>query len=494
MLSLPPRTVPIPLRSKVKEELDRMEKMGVIAKVTQPTPWCAGMVVVPKKSGDVRICVDLKPLNEGVLQETYPIPPVDDTLAQLAGATVFSKVDANSDFWQIPLAKDSQLLTTFITPHGRYCFQKLPFGISSAPELYQRRMSQILSGLDGVLCHIDEVLIYGGTTEEHNTRLRAALSRLQTVGVTLNADKCLFSQTSIRFLGHVIDKNGVCPDPERLTAVRNMEAPKDLTQLRRFMGMANQLGKFTPNLSTLSQPLRELMSTKRSWCWGQPQQESFEQVKLELTRPTVLALYNPNAPTKISADASAYGLGAVLLQEGESAWRPVIYASCSLSDTERRYAQIEKEALAVTWGCSKFANYILGRPFLIETDHKPLVPILSTKHLDDLPRVLRFRLRLARFNYTIMHTAGKLLYTADTLSHVPQPTEDHDLLDEAESFVEVIVSTLPATTQQLDAYRKAQADDSVCRKVMDYCHTQWPQKSPTDPLLGLESPGLSLHP
>ena len=131
-----PRNVPIPLRSKVKEELDRMEKMGVIAKVTQPTPWCAGMVVVPKKSGDVRICVDLKPLNEGVLRETYPIPPVDDMLAKLAGATVFSKVDANSGFWQIPLAKDLQLMTTFITPHGRYCFQKLPFGISSAPELY----------------------------------------------------------------------------------------------------------------------------------------------------------------------------------------------------------------------------------------------------------------------------------------------------------------------------------------------------------------------
>ena len=131
-----PRNVPIPPQSKVKEELDRMEKMGVIAKVTQPTPWCAGMVVDPKKSGDVRICVDLKPLNEGVLRETYPIPPVDDMLAKLAGATVFSKVDANSGFWQIPLAKDLQLMTTFITPHGRYCFQKLPFGISSAPELY----------------------------------------------------------------------------------------------------------------------------------------------------------------------------------------------------------------------------------------------------------------------------------------------------------------------------------------------------------------------
>ena len=207
---------PIPLRTKVKEALDRMEELGVIAKLTEPTLWCVGMVVVPKKSGSVRICVDLKPLNKGVLGETYPIPPVDDTLTQLAGAAVFSKVDTNSGFWQIPLADDSQLLTTFITPHGRYCFRKLPFGISSAPELYQRRMSQILSGLDGIVCHIDDVLIYGNTQEEHHTRLHAALSHLQTAGVTLNADKCLFSQTSIKFLRHVIDKHGVRPDPERV--------------------------------------------------------------------------------------------------------------------------------------------------------------------------------------------------------------------------------------------------------------------------------------
>ena len=173
-------------------------------------------------------------------------------LAQLAGATVFSKVDANSGFWQIPLPiKDSQLLTT-LSPHmDATASGKLLFGISSAPELYQRRMSQILSGLECVLCHIDDVLIYSSTTEEYDTRLCTALSRLQTAGVTLNADKYLFSQTSIHFLGHVIDKNGVHPDPERITAVQNMEAPKDLTQLRRFMGMANQLGKFTLNLSTL---------------------------------------------------------------------------------------------------------------------------------------------------------------------------------------------------------------------------------------------------
>ena len=155
-----PRNVPLPLREKVKEELERMESMGVISKINQPTPWCAGMVV-PKKSGVVRICVDLKPLNESVLREVHPIPKVDDVLGKLAGATVFSKLDANSGFWQIPLAAESRLLTTFITPFGRYCFNKLPFGISSAPELFQKRMSKLLEGLDGVVCLMDDVLIFG---------------------------------------------------------------------------------------------------------------------------------------------------------------------------------------------------------------------------------------------------------------------------------------------------------------------------------------------
>ena len=166
-----PRKVPLPLREKVKEELERMEAMGVISKVDLPTPWCAGMVVVPKRSGAVRICVDLKPLNESVLREVHPIPTVDDILGELSGATIFSKLDANSGFWQIPLAAKSRLLTTFITPFGRYCFNKLPFGISSAPELFQKRMSILLEGLDGVVCLMDDVLVVGKNQHEHDERL-----------------------------------------------------------------------------------------------------------------------------------------------------------------------------------------------------------------------------------------------------------------------------------------------------------------------------------
>ena len=484
-----PRSVPMPLRSKVQEELDRMEAMGVISKVSEPTPWCAGMVVVPKKSGAVRICVDLKPLNESVLREVHPIPKVDETLAQLAGAAVFSKLDANSGFWQIPLAEPSRRLTTFITPFGRYFFNKLPFGISSAPELFQRRMSKLLDGLEGVVCLMDDVLIFGVTTAEHDIRLIKVLERLQSAGVTLNPTKCEFNKSSVKFLGHLVDKDGIRADPEKTSAILRMEAPRNITEVRRFMGMINQLGKFSPSMAELSQPIRELLSTKRTWTWGPDQERAFSLIKLELTRPTVLALYNTTANTKVSADASSFGLGAVLLQQSgdDDTWKPVSYASRSMSETEQRYAQIEKEALAVTWACEKFADYILGRTFHIESDHKPLIPLLSSKHLDRLPpRVLRFRLRLARFSYTIEHVPGKLLYTADTLSRAPTSSAGVNSLqfdEEVELFVHETISTLPASKHRLETYRQAQAQDEECRKLLDFCRNGWPKKSTLEPHL-----------
>ena len=189
-----------------------MEELGVIAKVEEPTEWRAGMVVVPKPNGKVRICVDLTRLNESVRRERHPLPAVDQTLAQLAGARIFSKLDANSGFWQIPLAAASALLTTFITPFGRYCFHRLPFGISSAPEHFQCRMSETMSGLGGVVCMMDDILIHGKTQGEHDERLQKVLQRLQEARVTLNLEKCQFATKSVKFLGHVIDSSGIRPD------------------------------------------------------------------------------------------------------------------------------------------------------------------------------------------------------------------------------------------------------------------------------------------
>ena len=212
--------------------------------------------MVPKKSGNVRICVDLKPLNRSVLRKTHPISKVDDTLAQLTGTTCFSKLDANSGFWQIPLAEQSCLLTTFITPFRRYCFHKLPFGISSEPEVFQMRINHILKGLPEVQCLIDDILIFGTNQVKHNARLFATLNRLQTFGGTLNPEKCEFSKKSIKLLGHLINAEGVQADPSKTSATNQLPAPQSLTELCRFMGMINQLGKFSSRIAEIGQPLR----------------------------------------------------------------------------------------------------------------------------------------------------------------------------------------------------------------------------------------------
>ena len=266
-----------------------------------------------------------------------------------------------------------------------------------------------------------------------------------------------------------------------------MRAPTTIPELRRFMGIVNQLGKFTPNLANLTQPLRALLSKGTDWVWGPNQREAFTQVKEELSKPTTLALYDTQAPTRLSVDASSYGLGAVLMQQTDERWRPVAYASRSLTETERRYAQIEKEALAITWGCEKFSDYILGKEISIETDHKPLVPLLTSKQLDSLPpRVLRFRLRLDRFTYLIHHVPGKDLHTADALSRAPlTSTSNDDVLEElAELLVAANINHLPAGKERLEAYRQAQKADPTCSILRQYCHNSWPDKNALAP--GLE--------
>ena len=296
----------------------------------------------------------------------------------------------------------------------------------------------------------------------------------------------MFHQTSVKFLGHVIDEDGIRTDPEKTLAISNMEPPQSVSDLRRFMGLVNQLGKFSSRIAEISQPLRGLLSNKSAWVWGPDQERSFAEIKQELTKPTVLVLYDPQAETKVSADASSFGLGAVLLQLDGQMWKPVAYASRALSDTERRYAQIEKEGLATTWACEKFRTYILGRSFVVETDHKPLVPLLNTKHLDNLPpRILRFRLRLAKYDYIAQHVPGKLLYATDALSRAPmQGKSEEELQEEVEAYVNhVIRSSIPATTQRLEEYRQAQIVDAECSQVREYCQTHWPTKHSIESLL-----------
>ena len=291
----------------------------------------------------------------------------------------------------------------------------------------------------------------------------------------------------IQFLGHIIDKNGITADPSKVTAITEMKTPENISELRRFLGMANQLGKFTPRLATITQPLRELLSKKNSWGWTTSQEEAFITTKQELLKPTTLMLYDPSAPTKVSADASSFGLGAVLLQRNANDWKPVAFASRSITEVERRYVQIEKEALAATWACEKFTNYILGAKFTIKTDHKPLVSLLSTTHLHNLPpRVLRFRLRLNRFSYDICHVPGMNLCTADTLSRAPVAEPGPNSIafqNELEVCMHLITSSLPASSSRLQEYHDKQKEDQECSLIRSYCTTEWPDAADVPPNL-----------
>lgn len=279
----------------------------------------------------------------------------------------------------------------------------------------------MLRDLEGVICLIDDILIYGNTQEEHDERLLAVLTRLEEAGLTLNREKCEFSRREVKFLGHILSQDGVRSDPDKVAAIVNMEEPVTVKELRRFLGMVNQLSKFMPHLAEMTKPLRDLLSKKNQWTWGHAQKLAFSSIKDALTKSPALALYNPNLETTISADTSSYGLGAVLLQtQANGERRPVAYVSRSMTPTESRHAQIEKEALALTWACERYSDYLVGLQFKIETDHKPLVPLFSSKLLDELPiRVQRFRMRMMRFNFSISHVPGKNLTIADTLSRAP---------------------------------------------------------------------------
>lgn len=477
-----PRRLPLPLKDKVEEELKCLQKQNIIRPVTNPTEWCAPIVVVPKSADKIRLCVDFTKLNESVKRENFPLPTTDQLLAQLDGATVFTKLDCNKGFHQIPLAKISQELTTFITPFGRFCYERLPFGINSGPEIFHREMTKILSGIPGVICDIDDVLIVGKDTKSHDERLRLVLQRMSNAGMTLN-DKCVFSTNKVKFLGHIISEQGIGIDPDKTEAISNFPAPKGITELRRFLGMVNHVAKFIQNLAEVTKPLRDLLKKESDWIWGQVQEEAFDQIKKLLSSTPVLQHYNPNMPTKVSADASSYGIGGVLMQKEEKGnWKPVFYVSRSLTSTEQRYAQIEKEALAMTWVCERFSDFLVGMSeFIVETDHKPLLALMKSKNLDQLtPRIQRFRMRMMIFSYRIIHTAGKNLTTADTLSRAPSrgPKKVDEIKEkDVQHYIHSIAESFPASDMKIKEIRKQQCQDYECSKIMEFClKDHWPDQ------------------
>ena len=459
----PSRRIPLAMEESVKAELDRIVKIGAITSVSEPTEWVSQMVAAKKKDGGIRICIDPRDLNKALKRPHHPMRTVEDVASHMPNATVFSTLDARSGFWQIKLDHESSLLTTFSTPFGRFRFLCMPFGITSASEVFQRAMEELFAGYPCAII-VDDLLVWGEGTADHDVNLKKVLERAREVGMKLSPKKCKFRLNQVSYVGHQFTNGGLKPDEAKVAAIKEMPTPDGPEELRRFLGMINYLHKFISNFSEKTAPLRELL---------QNDVQAFNTLKADISQPPVLRYFDPSKPVTLSVNASKSGLGAACLQDGY----PVAYASRALMEAETRYAQIEKELLSATFSCRKFHDFIYGRQATIETDHKPLTAIVN-KPLHSAPaRLQRMLLQLQKYDLKFVYKKGTELYVADTLSR--SYIDDKSDLDVDEQVnILSLMSISPAHMAELQKHTLA---DPVMQKVTHFISNGWPAKSKSVP-------------
>ena len=483
----PARKFPFAKRDKLKKELDRTTSLGLTSKVDEPTDWVNSMVAAEKSNNELRICLDPKDLNSNIKREHYRVITRDEIISEMSGAKYFTKLDATSGFWQIPLDEESANLTTFNTPFGRYRFNRLPFGICSATEVFHKRVEQeITDSIEGCKGQHDDIIVWGSTVQEHDERLQKVLERAKIAGLTFNPKKCVFRVQKLVFLGETLTPEGVQPDPNKVKAIFEMPDPTCKEDIQRMLGVANFVGKFIPNLSASTLALRSLLRNDTEWNWDDQHKREWENLKTVLTKEPVLKYFDSSKPTKISTDASKCGIGATLLQKHDDSWLPVAYASRAMTPAETRYAQIEKEMLGIAYGCNKFHEYVYGMSFIAETDHKPLIAI-SKKDLNDTPpRIQRLLLKLQKYDITFEFTPGKLLVLADTLSRAYAPTITDDdscekIDQEVESHVDGIKAAIPISEEKWKQIAAETVNDKILFTVMQQIKQNTPHSNIVKP-------------
>ena len=418
------RTVPINYRPKLKTILQDLCVKDIIEPI-ESSDWVSPIVISLKFNGELRLCVDLRCLNEAIWVDTYPLPNLQELTSTIENATVFSTIDLTSAYHQIELDPESKHYTAFITPEGAYQYKRMPFGLASASAVFQRVMAATIRDIPGAKVFQDDILVYGKDEKEHDGRLDSVLRRLQENGLTVRGSKCKFGQPQVEYLGHLISSKGILPRRSHIEAVRNAPQPSTKEQLMSFLGLTEFYSRFINQYAAKVEKLRALLRKNAKFEWENEHSICFENLKKEIAEAPCLRPYVTGKQCIVSCDASNYGIGAVLSQsDGKDEWI-VSYASRTLNDTERKYSVIEKELLAGVWASERFRMYIWGKKYKLRTDHKPLVNILSPGGgLNLTPRLARLAAKILIYHFEVEYVPGRRNCIADSLSRLHIQTHD----------------------------------------------------------------------
>ena len=413
----PARRLPLHKRAEADKLLKDMLKQGVIE--PSSSPWTSPIVLVKKKDGSTRFCVDYRKLNEVTVKDSYPLPRIDDCLDALAGCRWFSTLDLCSGYWQVAMSEEDKPKTAFSTGNGLYQFTVMSFGLCNAPATFERLMEKVLSGLPWEVCllYLDDIIVHGREFEEAIKRLRIVLRRLRDAGLKLSPKKCILLQQSVPFLGHVVSNHGVSTDPKKIEAVRTWPSPRTAKDVKSFLGLCSYYRRFVRGFADIARPLYRLTEGQREFRWTSECDDAFRRLKTLLTTAPILAFPTVDGLFILDTDASNTGLGAVLSQVQGGEEKVIAFHSKSLSKSERNYCVTRKELLAVVVAVKTYHHYLCGRQFLVRTDHGALKWLLKFKNPEG--QLARWLELLGSYDFNIQHRSGICHGNADALSRRP---------------------------------------------------------------------------